>query len=138
MAQFATPTSSFSEKSPTPVGDANKSAPRFAELESKDSVVLYWAAKAVQVLDNEDLSAQGRVRIVRDIQARIAARLEELAASGRKDKKSSAAKADKPTGLGCPKQIARLRQSFRQFEEPTALVEKTPVKKVHLAPRSAK
>ena len=138
MAQFATPTSSISKTTPTTVGDANKSAPRFAELESKDSVVRYWAAKAVQVLDNDDLSAQGRVRIVRDIQARIAARLEELVASGRKNKKSHAAKTERPVGLGCPKQMALLRQSFRQFEEPTTMVEKTPVKKVHLAPRIAK
>lgn len=136
MAQFATPSSSFSEKSPTPVGAANKNAPRFAELESKDSVVRYWAAKAVQVLDNEDLSAEGRVRIVRDIQVRIATRLEELAATGKK--KGQAPKGAKPAGLGCPKQMARLRESFRQVEAPAPIKEKTPVKKVHLAPRMAK
>ena len=136
MAQFATPASRGSKPTPTPVGAANTpSAPRFIELESKDSVVRYWAAKVVHVLENEDLSVQGRVRIVRDIQERIAARLEELSPAARKQQKGRGAKTAKPTGLGCPKQMARLRESFRQLEAPVVVVEKAPVKKVHLAPR---
>ena len=137
MAQLAVSPSSVSKASPTPADVVGKpNAPRFAELESKDSVVRYWAAKAVQVLENEELSAQGRVRIVRDIQERIAARLAVIGDIGRKTKKAQEGKSPKPAGLGCPKQMARLRESFRQFQEPTPVVEKAPVRKVHLAPRS--
>lgn len=139
MAQFAIPASSSSSVPSNTAGQASKSQPaRFAELESKDSVVRYWAAKAVQVLDNEDLSEQGRVRIVRDIQERIAARLSEIGATGARAKTAKGVKAPKPTGLGCSQQMARLRESFRQFEAPVALVEKAPVKKVRLAPRMSK
>lgn len=35
---------------------------RFVELDSKDPVVRFWANKAVQVLDNPELSEQGRAR----------------------------------------------------------------------------
>lgn len=132
MAQFAASPSNFSKAIPTPTS----SAPRFAELQSKDPIVRYWAAKAVQVLDNEELSTSGRVRIVRDIQERITARLAELASIGRKTKMVQETKSPKPTGLGCPQQMARLRESFKQVEAPQTVVAATPVKKVRLAPKA--
>ena len=138
MEQFPTPASTRSSAAAT-VREANKTretnSPRFVENESKDSVVRYWADKAVQVLENPELSAKGRILIVRDIQKSIAARLRELNANQTKAKKGFVAAA-KPAELGCPKQIARLRESFKQFEEPKAAP--SPVKKIHLAPRKSK
>ena len=138
MEQFPTPASTRSSAAAT-VREANRTretnSPRFVEHESKDSVVRYWAAKAVQVLENPELSAKGRILIVRDIQESIVARLRELNATQSKAKKSLGTAA-KPAGLGCPKQIARLRESFKQFEAPKAAP--VPVKKVHLAPRKSK
>lgn len=137
MEQFSTYASTHSSTTST-AGEAHKTRetnpPRFVEHESKDSAVRYWAAKAVQVLENPELSDKGRILIVRDIQERIAARLCELKANQPRAKKGFAAA--KPAGLGCPKQIARLRESFKQLEAPKP--SPGPVKKIHLAPRTSK
>ena len=117
--------------------DRNPKLPAFLELESNDSVIRYWAAKAVHVLNNAELSEKGRVSIIRDIQARILARLEEIRVHSAKHTQNSRSNSSKSMGLGCPKQIASLRKSFRQFEEPTPIVEKT-LKTLYLAPRMPK
>ncbi len=107
---------------------------RFVELDSKDPIVRFWANKAVQVLDNPELSEQGRARIVRDIQEKIQAHRASLP---KKAKGPQAAKT-KPDGLGCPAQMARLRGSFKQASAPAQEVVAMPVKKVRLAPRAPK
>ncbi len=107
---------------------------RFVELDSKDPIVRFWANKAVQVLDNPELSEQGRARIVRDIQEKIQAHRASLP----KQAKGTQVAKTKPLGLGCPTQMARLRGSFKQAQEPVKAVVPAPVKKVRLAPRAAK
>lgn len=107
---------------------------RFVELDSQDPVVRFWANKAVQVLDNPELSEQGRARIVRDIQEKIQAHR----ASQPKQAKGVQVVKAKPIGLGCPTQMARLRGSFKQAQEPVEVALPAPVKKVRLAPRAAK
>ena len=138
MEKFATQASIHSNAAPT-VGETNKTREanslRFVENGSKDPVIQYWAAKAVKVLENSELSNNGRILIVRDIQKKIEARLHELSANPSKATKRFVAAA-KPAELGCPKQIARLRESFKQFEAPKAAP--SPIKKIHLPPRKSK
>ena len=107
---------------------------RFVVLDSKDPIVRFWANKAVQVLDNPELSEQGRARIVRDIQEKIQAHRASLPKKGQ----GPQAAKTKPAGLGCPTQMARLRDSFKQASVPVEAVVAKPIKKVRLPPRSQK
>ena len=97
-------------------------------------IVRFWANKAVQVLDNPELSEQGRARIVRDIQEKIQAHRASLPKKGQ----GPQAAKTKPAGLGCPTQMARLRDSFKQASVPVEAVVAKPIKKVRLPPRSQK
>lgn len=119
-------------------GTANASRLRFIELESKDSVIRYWANKALHVLDNPKLSTTARIVIVKDIQARIADRLHEISAAAPKKQLHAPIAIAKPAELGCPKQIARMKASFKQLAVPSLFVEKVPVAKVKLGPRVSK
>lgn len=102
---------------------------RFIELSSPDATIRNLAAKAVQVLDNPQLSQMGRVRIIQDLQQRIVIRQAELLGEAAAKKGQKA----KPPGLGCPVQLLKMRESFKQVTPPAPT--KEPVKKVHLAPR---
>ena len=101
---------------------------RFVELSSPDATIRNLAAKAVQVLENPELSEKGRVRIIQDLQQRIAIRQAELLGETAAKKGPKA----KPSGLGCPAQLMKMRESFKQAHEP---IVKPPVKKVRLSPR---
>ena len=69
-----------------------------------------------------------------DIQEKIQAHRASLPKKGQ----GPQAAKTKPAGLGCPTQMARLRDSFKQASVPVEAVVAKPIKKVRLPPRSQK
>lgn len=105
-------------------------AHQYIELQSNDEIIRFWAKKAIQVLENSELSNNGRIRIIQDIQKKIKERQKQIEVDS-----PNKAKLKRSKGLGNSDQITRLRQSFKQVAVETTSQPIT--KKVHLRPRGS-